>query len=87
MDKELIEKVARIIAQEHPNQLKYTLSPRELALKLIPIIEAETIKTLLDAIEEHGLDKVLALMKKKRKPFNWGIFSNPVEIRGRGTGV
>ena len=45
------------------------------------------IQALLSAIEEHGLNKVLALRDKKRKPFNLADLSDPREIRGRGTGV
>ena len=52
-----------------------------------PIIEKEVISKLLSAIEEHGLEKVLALRDRKRKPFNLVDLSNPLEVRGKGRGV
>lgn len=38
MNDKLVEEVARMIANEHPYQMKYTLSPKELARKIVPII-------------------------------------------------
>ena len=50
-------------------------------------IEIQTIKKLLAVIEEHGLDKVLALRDTKQEPFNFASLSDPLEVRGKGKGV
>lgn len=51
INEELVEEVARIIASEYPNQTKYTLSPRELAYKLIPIIRKAERERILNVLE------------------------------------
>jgi len=57
MTDKLVEKIARIIANEHPNQIKYTLSSKELAHKLIPIISqavaGEIIGWGIEICHEH----------------------------------